>query len=148
VSLPEAIARSFRAWLLEAPDGPAVPAPLSRAFVSGQASVPGWLQRLLIAGLFVAITVVMTWPQITQIATHARDHHDVYFNLWRLAWVAHALTTSPQHLFDGNIFYPEPRAMTYSDAIFVEGLFATPLLIVGVPPVLVHNLLLLGAIVG
>jgi hypothetical protein len=148
VSLPEAIARSFRAWLLEAPDGPAAPAPVSRAFVSGQASVPGWLQRLLIAGLFVALTVVMTWPQITQIATHARDHHDVYFNMWRLAWVAHALTTSPQHLFDGNIFYPEPRAMTYSDAIFVEGLFATPLLIAGVPPVLVHNLLLLGAIVG
>ncbi len=67
--------------------------------------------------------------------------------MWRLAWVAHALTTAPEHLFDGNIFYPEPRAMTYSDAMIVEGLFGTLPLMMGVPPVLVHNLLLLGAIV-
>jgi hypothetical protein len=98
--------------------------------------------------LFAVMTAFLTWPQALKISTHAWGHHDVYFNMWRLAWVAHALTTSPSRLFDGNIFYPEPRAMTYSDAMIVEGLFGTPLLMAGLPPVFVHNLLLLGAIVS
>lgn len=97
--------------------------------------------------LFVALAAVMTWPQAAHVATHARDHFDVYFNLWRLRWIAHALATSPARLFDGNIFYPEEGALTMSDAMLVEGIVAAPLLWAGVPPVLVHNLLLLGAIV-
>ena len=52
------------------------------------------------------------------------------------------------HIFDGNIFHPEPRTLTYSDAMIVEGLVGAPLLWVGLPPMLVHNLLLLGAIVA
>jgi hypothetical protein len=108
----------------------------------------GTVQTLGVTLLLIALTVALTWPQAAYFATHARDHHDVYFNMWRLAWVAHALSTSPQNLFDGNIFFPEPRALTYSDAMIVEGLFGAPLLLAGVRPVLVHNLLLLGAIVG
>ena len=90
----------------------------------------------------------MTWPQVAYLGTRARQHQDVYFNLWRLGWFAHALHTSPSHLFDGNIFHPERRTLTYSDAMIVEGAAAAPLLWAGVPPLLVHNLLLLGAIVA
>ena len=99
-----------------------------------------------VALLFVALTVVMTWPQVEYLGTRARQHQDVYFNMWRLRWFAHALATAPSHLFDGNIFHPERRTLTYSDAMIVEGVVAAPLLWAGVPPVLVHNLLLLGAI--
>jgi hypothetical protein len=106
------------------------------------------MQTLGATALFTLLTIAMTWPQATVLVTHARDHHDVYFNMWRLAWVSHALTTAPHDLFNGNIFFPEPRALTYSDAMIVEGLFATPLLVLGAPPVLVHNLLLLGAIIA
>ena len=70
-----------------------------------------------------------------------------YFNMWRLAWFAHALASAPSTIFDGNIFYPEPHALTFSDAMVVEGLVAAPLLWAGVPPVLVHNSLLLGAVI-
>jgi len=101
-----------------------------------------------VALLFVALTVVMTWPQVEYLGTRARQHQDVYFNMWRLRWFAHALATAPSHLFDGNIFHPERRTLTYSDAMIVEGVVAAPLLWAGVPPVLVHNLLLLGAIVA
>ncbi len=97
--------------------------------------------------LFTALTVVMTWPQARYVATHASDHWDVYFNMWRLAWFAHALASAPSTIFDGNIFYPEPHALTFSDAMVVEGLVAAPLLWAGVPPVLVHNSLLLGAVI-
>jgi len=98
--------------------------------------------------LFVALAAVMTWPQAIHLTTHARDHHDVYFNMWRLAWAAHAFATGPRHLFDGNMFFPEIRTLTLSDAMFVEALLAAPLLWIGLPQVLVHNLLLLGGIVA
>ena len=99
------------------------------------------------ATLFAALTIVMTWPQAARLASSAQEHQDVYFNMWRFAWVAHALASSPSHIFDGNIFYPEPRAMTFSDAMPVETAVAAPLLWAHLPPVLVHNLLLLAGIV-
>src|SRR5215210_7825615 len=97
-------------------------------------------------GLFAMLTAIMTWPQVTSIGTAAYQHSDVYFNMWRFGWYAHAIATSPAHLLDGNIFYPEPRTLTFSDAMPVEASIAAPLLLAGVPPVLVHNLLLLGGI--
>ena len=99
------------------------------------------------AAFFAALTIVMTWPQAARLATSAQEHQDVYFNMWRFAWVAHALSTSPSHLLDGNIFYPEPGTLTFSDAMPVEAAIAAPLLWAHVRPVLVHNVLLLAGIV-
>ena len=97
--------------------------------------------------LFTALATVMTWPQAAHLGTRALDHQDVFFNMWRFGWFAHALATAPSRLLDGNIFYPETRTLTYSDAMPVESLLAAPLLWSGLPPVLVHNLMLLGGIV-
>jgi len=97
--------------------------------------------------LFTLLTVVMTWPQAARLTTDAWQHEDVFFNMWRLGWFAHALAKSPAHVLDGNIFYPESRTLTYSDAMVVESVVAAPLLWTGVPPVLVHNLMMLGGIV-
>ena len=99
------------------------------------------------AALFAGLAVVMTWPQARVLGSSAQDHQDVYFNMWRFAWFAHALAGAPSHLLDGNIFYPEPRALTFSDAMPLEACIAAPLLWAHVPPVLVHNLLLLTGIV-
>ena len=98
--------------------------------------------------LFVLLTVIMTWPQALVLKTHAYDHQDVFFNLWRLRWIAHALSTAPAELFNGNIFEPDRGVLAYSDAMLVEGILAAPLLWAGVPPVLVHNLMMLGPIVA
>jgi hypothetical protein len=105
-------------------------------------------ETLAVTLLFILLTVLMTWPQVRVLATHAREHQDVFFNLWRLKWIAHALDASPAHFFDGNIFYPEPRTLTLSDAMLVEGLIGAPLFWMGLPSVLVHNLLLLAPIVA
>jgi hypothetical protein len=96
--------------------------------------------------LFALLTAVMTWPQLTRLSTDAVDHPDVYFNMWRFAWVAHAVATPSARLLDANIFYPERRTLTFSDAMPVESALATPLLWAGLPPVLVHNLMLLAGI--
>jgi len=98
------------------------------------------------AAVFAALTALMTWPQVLYLGSRATPHQDVYFNMWRLRWFAHALAT-PARLFDANIFFPERRTLALSDAMFVEGLLAAPLTWLQLPPVLVHNLALLGAVV-
>ncbi len=62
------------------------------------------------------------------------------------AWIAHALVTSPLHLFDANIFYPAKDTLAYSDATLLEGLLAAPFLWMHVSPVLVYNVLLPGRV--
>jgi hypothetical protein len=110
---------------------------------------PGaWRRAAGVTALFTALTAAMTWPQVLVFGTHAAEHQDVFFNLWRLRWHAHALASPTADLFNGNIFYPEQGVLAYSDALLVQGWLAAPLLWAGMPPVLVHNLLLLGAIVA
>lgn len=94
----------------------------------------------------VAFTLFLTWPQCLYLGTRIASHNDPYFSMWRLAWIAHALGTDPHHLYDANIFYPEPRTLAYSDATLLQGALATPLLWAGWRLVGVYNVLLLGGI--
>ena len=104
-------------------------------------------RHLAPVALFALLTAVMTWPQAANLGTRAADHQDVYFNMWRFGWTAHALATAPQRVLDGNIFYPERRTLTFSDAMPVESAVAAPMLWAGIRPVLVHNVMLLAGIV-
>ena len=104
-------------------------------------------RSLVVIALFVALTAIMTWPQVRWLGSRATPHQDVFFNMWRLQWVSHALVTPRAALFDANIFTPEPRALAFSDAMLVEAFAAAPLAWAGVRPMLVHNLTLLGGIV-
>ena len=99
-----------------------------------------------VVAVFAALTALMTWPQTLHLASRMTPHQDVYFNMWRLRWFAHALLKSPAGLFDANIFFPERRTLALSDAMFVEGLIAAPLTWLGLKPMLVHNLMMLGGI--
>ena len=101
-----------------------------------------------VVAAYIVLTSAMMWPMVQHLADVAVPHQDIYFNMWRLHWVAHALAVSPRNLFNANVFYPEPRTLLFSDAMLVEGITAAPLVWLGVRPVLVHNLMLLGAIVG
>ncbi len=95
-----------------------------------------------------ALSAVVTWPQVLHLSTRLASHHDAWFSLWRLAWVAHALATSPARLFDGNTFHPAPLTLAYSDAMLLEGLLGAPLDWAGVPPVLIYNVLLFAGFIG
>jgi hypothetical protein len=92
--------------------------------------------------LTTLLTVVVTWPQVVSPRTTLVFHHDSYFSIWRLAWVAHALATDPIHLFDANIFHPAARTLAYSDAMLLEGVLGAPAFWAGMPPTLVYNVLL------
>ena len=58
-------------------------------------------------------------------------HHDVYFNMWRLAWVAHALTTAPATSSTATSSIPSRARCTFSDAMIVEGPRTPPLMWAG-----------------
>ena len=111
-------------------------------------SATPWKETAALGVVFAALTCGMMFPLVRHITDHAVEHQDVYFNMWRLEWVAHALATAPSQLFNANIFYREPRTLLFSDAMLVQGIIAAPLIWVGLPPVLVHNVMLLGAIVA
>ncbi len=95
--------------------------------------------------LFIGLAVVHLWPLASAPGTLSRnDNGDFVLHEWIMAWVAHAVATNPLHLFDANIFYPEPGALAYSDHLFVQGMLGAPLLWAGTSPVLVHNLVLMA----
>jgi hypothetical protein len=101
---------------------------------------------LLIVGLFSALTVVMTYPQIRGMRTYVSiNDGDPLFSVWRLAWVAHQLPRDPLNLFNANIFHPEPRTLALSDAMIVPALMAAPLLWGGVRQILAYNVVFLAS---
>lgn len=65
------------------------------------------------------------------------------FSMWRLEWVAHALSHPGVRLFDANIFHPATGTLAYSDATLLEALLAAPLIWAGVPAVIAYNATLL-----
>jgi hypothetical protein len=110
-----------------------VPPPVARRF-----------PRLTLLLIFVALTVVHTWPLASAPATYTRtDRADAALNAWAIAWVAHQLPRAPTHLFDANIFYPDTLTLAYSEPLIVQSVIAWPVLALGGSPVLGSNVALL-----
>jgi hypothetical protein len=101
--------------------------------------------NLAIALAFIALTAIVTYPQVQGFATSVPYHSDPYFSMWRLGWVAHAIVRAPQSLFEANIFYPEHDTLGYSDAMLLPGVAVAPLFWVGIHPVVIYNLALFAA---
>ena len=112
----------------------------------------GWIrdrarahQRAATLVLFAALTAIETWPFAAHPARLSRnDNGDTVLNEWTLAWVAHQAPRAPLHLFDANIFYPERRALAYSESMMLQSAMAAPLLFLGASPVLAYNVVLLA----
>ena len=95
--------------------------------------------------LFAAAAILQTWPLATNPSHLSRnDNPDTMLNEWAIAWVAHELPRSPLHLFEANIFYPEPHALAFSEPLIVQGVLAAPFLRAGASPTLAYNLVLMA----
>ncbi len=93
---------------------------------------------------FALLAVIHTWPLATDPAHLSRNENgDTQLNTWIVAWIAHQLPRDPLHLFDANIFHPEPQALAFSEPLLVPGLMGAPLHWLGASPVLTYNVLLL-----
>jgi hypothetical protein len=102
------------------------------------------ISTILVVLVFVLGTIWFTFPQINAMDSVPR-HNDPMFSTWRLAWVAHQLGNDPIHLLNANVIYPTHRALLYSDAFPLLGLFATPLIWAGLPPIVAYNVLILAS---
>lgn len=97
--------------------------------------------------LFAVMAVLHTWPLAERPATWSRhDNGDAMLNEWIIAWIAHQLPRDPLHLFNANIFYPEPNTLAFSEHMFVQGVMGAPLVWAGLPTLLVHNLLIMAGL--
>lgn len=137
---------SYRPGFERALKAARVPLPLDDAVATpgSRRHAAAWLT--LAALLYTGLTVFATWPQAIEMHS-VSDLGDPLFSIWRLNWVAHALFTDPMNLFNGNIFYPEPRTLTYSDAMLVPALLHMPLRGAGLSRVAAYNVMLLGGFV-
>jgi hypothetical protein len=92
---------------------------------------------------FLAIGGVLLRTQLAHMDS-VPDLGDPLFSMWRVGWVAHQIAGDPRPLFDGNMFYPEPLTLTYSDSMLLPAVTGAPLLAAGLHPVLAYNILFLS----
>ena len=96
---------------------------------------------------FAAMTILHTWPLAAHPATLSRhDNGDAMLNEWIIAWIAHQLSRAPLHLFDANIFFPEPNTLAFSEHMFAQAMMGAPLRWAGLPTLLVYNLLIMAGL--
>jgi len=79
--------------------------------------------------LYTALTVVFAYPLSVHPATAVlSDSPDTNFEMWALAWDAHAFVHQPLSLFDANIYYPERRTLAYSENFIGSAIVAAPII--------------------
>jgi hypothetical protein len=112
-------------------------------FVSVGIRRESYLKLAAVFALYLLLAVIATFPL-------AFDANDRVFglgtpplNIWAMAWVDHQLPQDPIGLFDGNVFYPYPRTLAFSEHLFVPALLAVPVNRLTSNPVLAHNLVAL-----
>lgn len=106
------------------------------------------------AGLYLVAAVAVTWPLATQLTSHLgalEGAGDPYLNLWILgtgmkAWLADPGAVLSGRVFDANIFFPAPGALTFSDHLLLQSLVMAPLYAVTHNLALCYNLLLIASI--
>jgi hypothetical protein len=101
--------------------------------------------RLGAFGLFVLITVIMTWPYTRQIQTSLYNWSDALLNTWTLSWDAHALLTDPVNLYNANIFYPYSNTLAFSESLLPQAVVAMPIILATGMPAFAYNLLALSS---
>jgi hypothetical protein len=86
----------------------------------------GWRELLATALGGVALALLVTWPLVLHLPSRiAPDLGDPVRTAWQIAWVGHALTHNPLHLFDSNAFYPNPLSLAFSDSLLGYGPLGT-----------------------
>jgi hypothetical protein len=98
-----------------------------------------------LTAFYAGLSAAVTYPQIRFLNRAIPNLVDGYFNIWRLAWIAHQLPRHPLDLFNANIFYPERHTLAFSDALLAPAVLAAPFFWLKGNPVLIYNVVLLAA---
>jgi hypothetical protein len=98
-------------------------------------------------GSYVTLAVVMTWPLVAEMDRALPVGSDNLYVAWSLAWICHALVTSPARLFDANIFHPVRHSLAFSDPNVSSAVLVAPLYLATGNPALGLNVLFLASFV-
>jgi len=98
------------------------------------------LNEPLIFLVFLALTILMTWPWALHLRDGAADIGDSYLNSWILWWDYHQTFRNPLRLFDANIFYPYRYSLAFSEHNYGIALFHFPLYALGFRPLTVNGI--------
>jgi hypothetical protein len=102
---------------------------------------------------FFLIAIVTTWP-LARVATTqlAADLGDPAFNCWVLAWTSGQMIAALSgdfgalaNFWNGNIFYPEPLTLAYSEHLLAEALQILPIQAATGNILLSYNLLFIAS---
>lgn len=93
---------------------------------------------LIALALYSVLTILAFRPLVTGLATVSIPTGDVFGNIWALTWVGRHLAT-PTHLFEANIYYPDPRSLAYTESLLAQSVVAGPLLGLGMSPIAAYN---------
>jgi hypothetical protein len=96
-------------------------------------------REALVFVVFVALTVLMTWPWALGLRDAAADPGDSYLNAWIMWWDYHATFSDPLDLFHANIFYPYRYTLAFSEHNYGISLPFFPLYALGLRPLTVHG---------
>ena len=107
---------------------------------------PWWFRAALATLGILAFGAILLQPQLRHMDS-VPDFGDPLFSMWRMGWVYEQWRGDPRPLFSGNIFHPEPLALTFSDSMLLPSLSTVPLRAAGVHPVLAYNVLFLSGFV-
>lgn len=87
------------------------------------------MQRAVVAGLYAALTCLMTWPiAAAPAAVRMGGGADPALYVWTIGWGTHALTTAPWAAFNANIFFPYQHTLAYSENLLGSALLVIPVM--------------------
>ncbi len=88
-----------------------------------------WHERLLLLTLGLVLVTVLTFPLISRVGNAGPiDTAEGRLSIWHTSWVAHALVTTPHHLLDANVFFPNSGTLAYSDLSLTPGALGAAML--------------------
>jgi len=104
---------------------------------------------------YTGATLALTWPLVRGLGRDIpSDLGDPLLNTWILAWVADHLARlasgdlgALRTFWHANIFYPEPFALAYSEALIPQAIQVLPVYALTRNPILCYNLLFLSTFV-
>ncbi len=92
---------------------------------------------------FVIAAIAMTWPLAPNLSTAVAHPGDPFINSWILDWEWYALTHKPALLFHGNIFYPLPYTIAFSENMLGILVVLAPLFLAKLPILAIYNIAVL-----
>ena len=107
------------------------------------------------APAYLALTLIATWPLGLGLGRDvAWDLGDSVLVMWILSWDCEQLLrmgagdlSRVATFFQGNIFYPAPLTLAYSDHLFAQAIQGCPIAAISGNPILSYNLLFISTFV-